>query len=313
MSEFPYIIRKYRLKDLNTLIQFAAAIQKLGETCTCTTRQDLLESLGLPNHFPEDNLFIAERAGQVRGYIDVMPELNIGRAVLACLVHPKYDRGNLFKSLIGSALHRCEELQLHIAHANIPHEQRRAKRLFSKMGFRFVRRYLELRLDLSRARLSHFSKTTFWLRHLRKGEEEKLTQIQNRSFANTWGYSPNTPENIIYRINLPHCSLEDIILAFKVDKPIGYCWTRMNYGEDNHEVGGQGRIYMLGVDPDYRGKGVGMQVLTAGLSYLKSRGVRIVQLTVDRDNKAARALYRMVGFEGYKSNVWYEKVLGKTL
>jgi mycothiol synthase len=313
MSDHPYIIRNYRLEELNALVQFVNEAEKQGERFTCTTPQDLLESLGLPNHFPEDNLFIAERAGKVIGYIDVMPELNIGRAVLTCIVHQENGRLNLFKSLIESALHRCKELQLNVAHTNIPQENRRAKRFFSKMGFSFIRRYLELRLDLSKAHLPNLSKTTFTVRSLRKGEEETLTQIQNRSFATTWGYNPNSSKDVIYRIGLPHCSLDDIIMAFEADKPIGYCWTRMNYREDNAEEGGQGRIYMLGVDPDYRGKGVGMHVLAVGLSYLKSRGVRIVHLTVDGENKAARALYRTVGFEVWKSSVWYEKVLGNPL
>jgi mycothiol synthase len=194
---------------------------------------------------------------------------------------------------------------------NIPQENGWAKRLFSKLGFSFVRRFLELRLDLSKAHLPKFSKTTFQLRRLRKGEEEKLTQIQNRSFVDTWSYSPNTSEDIIYRLGLPHCSVRDIILALAADKPIGYCWTKINPGED--KANSEGRIYMLGVDQDYRGKGVGMDVLVAGLSLLKGKGIRIVQLTVDSENKAARALYSTVGFGGWKSSLWYEKALATPL
>lgn len=311
MSDLAYIIRNYRLEDLNKLLQFVAEVETLGEACICTTPQDLLESLGLPNHFPEDNLFIAERAGKIIGYLDVMPELNIGRAVLSCLVHPEHHRSDLPESLIERALNHAKELKLNVAHVNIPQENREAKRLFSKLGFSFVRRFLELRLDLSKAHLSKFSKTTFQLRPLRKGEEEKLTQIQNRSFLNTWSYNPNTSEDIIYRLGLPHCSVQDIILAFEVDKPIGYCWTKINPGED--KANSEGRIYMLGVDPDHRGKGVGMHVLVAGLSLLKGKGIRIVHLTVDSANKAARALYSTVGFEVWKSSLWYEKALATPL
>ena len=310
MSDPHYIVRNYYLDDRDRLIQFASEVEKLGEACSCTSFQELGESLGLPNHFPEDNLFIAEIAGKIIGYIDVMPELNIRRAVLSCLVHPEHKKSDLPKSLIGRALNHAKELKLNVAHVNIPQETGWAKRFFSKMGFSIVRRFLELRLDLCKAHLPNLSKNTFPLRPLRKGEEEKLTQIQNRSFINTWGFSPNTSEDIIYRISLPHCSLEDIILAFEVDQPIGYCWTKINLGEDKVDNGGEGRIYMLGVDPDYRGKGVGMQVLVAGLSRLKGKGIRIVQLTVDSENKAALALYRSIGFEVWKSSLWYEKALG---
>jgi mycothiol synthase len=173
-----------------------------------------------------------------------------------------------------------------------------------------VRRFLELRLDLSETHLPKINQTASLCHHLRRGEEDKLAQIQNRSFANTWAYSPNTIEHIIYRTSLPSCSLEDIILACDADEPIGYCWTRINLGDKKAISGRKGRIYMLGVDPDHQGKGVGKQVLLAGLSHLKSKGIRIVELTVDSENKAACALYRSMGFEAWKSSLWYEKVLG---
>jgi ribosomal protein S18 acetylase RimI-like enzyme len=66
---------------------------------------------------------------------------------------------------------------------------------------------------------------------------------------------------------------------------------------------------MLGVDPDYRWKGLGRQLLLAGLSYLKNKGLRVVELTVDRGNTVAYALYKSVGFKLLTSSLWYEKKL----
>ncbi len=66
---------------------------------------------------------------------------------------------------------------------------------------------------------------------------------------------------------------------------------------------------MIGVDPNYRGKGVGKKVLIVGLTQLKSRGVRFVDLTVDIDNKPARALYHSIGFDLRTSSLWYQKDL----
>lgn len=70
-----------------------------------------------------------------------------------------------------------------------------------------------------------------------------------------------------------------------------------------------GRIGMIGVDPDYRGMGLGRAVLLAGLSYLKRKGLPIAQLTVDSENEVARALYRSVGFREHYTSLWYEKAL----
>lgn len=309
MGNPAYNIRNYRSEDSDKLIQLGTEVKELGQTWCRISPQDLGESLGQPNHFPENNLFLAEIAGDVIGYADVKPELDIGRVVLNFLVHPKHRRMGLAEKLIDCAICRTRELGIKIVHINILQEYVTAKKLLNKMGFRFVRRFLELRLDLSKTHLPDISQIALRFRHLEHGEEDRLTQIQNRSFADTWGYNTNTVEEVIYRTNLPNCSPEDIILTCDADKPIGYCWTRINFWKNKSTSESNGRIYMLGVDPDHRGRGIGKQVLLAGLSYLKSKGLRVVELTVDSKNKVACALYRSVGFKLWTSSLWYEKML----
>jgi len=309
MSDPAHIIRNYRPGDFNRLVHLGAEVEKLGQPCCCTSLQDFLDSLHLPDHLPENNLFVVEAAGNLFGYLDVMPEPDIGRAVLSCLVHPGHRRKGLAKRLVDCGLNRARELGAKLAHANIPQENMTTKRLLSGMGFRSVRRFLELSLDLSKAHLPDTDQIVPQCPHLERGEEERLAQIQNRSFANTWGYSANTTEDIIHRTGLPSCSLEDIILARDSDKLIGFCWTKIDPGEQKAVNGSKGRVYMLGVDPDHRGKGIGKRLLLAGLSHLKGKRVRTVELTVDSENKAACGLYRSVGFKAWTSSLWYEKVL----
>jgi mycothiol synthase len=98
------------------------------------------------------------------------------------------------------------------------------------------------------------------------------------------------------------------MLACDGDKVIGYCWTRTIYEAGTN--GRKGQIFMLGVDPDYRGRGIGKGVLLAGLSYLKSKGFQVAELTVDSRNQAACTLYRSVGFRVWASSLWYEKAIG---
>jgi mycothiol synthase len=166
-----------------------------------------------------------------------------------------------------------------------------------------------LRLELSEARLLAGEQAALACRHLQRGEEDELTQIQNRSFAGTWAYNPNSVEEIAYRLGLIGCSPEDVILIFQGDKPTGYCWTATNLGESAAIGTNKGRIYMLGVDPDYRGKGIGKRALLAGLAHLKSKGIEAAELTVDSENAAACALYESVGFKISSTSAWYEKAL----
>ncbi len=164
-------------------------------------------------------------------------------------------------------------------------------------------------LDVSTCTLPDMSEVYSVCRHLEPGEEDKLTFIQNRAFVDTWGYNPNTKEEILCRTRLPSCSPQNVLLMGEEEHPIGYCWTKINSGGKKHNGHRSGRIHMLGVDPGHRGKGIGKQALLAGLAYLHGEGIQFVELTVDEENKAACELYRSLGFEISGQTVWYEKLL----
>jgi mycothiol synthase len=71
----------------------------------------------------------------------------------------------------------------------------------------------------------------------------------------------------------------------------------------------KGEIHMLGVDPEFRKQGVGRNVLLAGLSHLKDKGITIIELTTDGEDPAASRLYESVGFQEMMISEWYEKNL----
>ena len=307
MSSSLYTIRNYQPTDFDKYVLLNIEAEKLEPTGRRTSPQILSESLYQPNYSPEQNLFIAVATGSIVGYLKVTPELNIGRVILDCLIHPDHRRKGLASKLLGHAMHRAKELRVKVAHVNIPQNNVVAKSVLTKLGFRFVRRFLQLRLDMTKVRWQDVDQSAQRYRHLQHGEENKLTQIQNRSFAGTWGYNPNTVEEIVYCINLSRCSPKDVVLAYDGDKIIGYCWTRITDETTTGERKGQ--IFMLGVDPDYRGRGIGKGVLLAGLSYLQSKGLPVAELTEDSMSKAACSLYRSVGFKFQSSSLWYEKVI----
>jgi mycothiol synthase len=309
MDNPTYIIRNYHSEDFEKLVQLVTEVQELKQPYCSISLLDLIESLSQSDPSSKNNLFIAERGEEIAGYAEVKPELNIGRAVLRWLVHPRHRRGELTLKLVDRAVDRTRTLGIATLHANIFHNSLAAKRFLTRMGFTFVRRFLELRLDLAKMVLPEINKIAPRCRSLQPGEEGRLTQLQNRCFAGTWGFNPNTIEEITYRISLPNSSPDDIFLIFDSDKPVGYCWTRIEVWKKQAPGEGTGRIYMLGVDPDYRGRGLGRQLLFVGLSYLKSKTLRAAVLTVDNENKAARVLYRSVGFKLWKSSFWYEKRL----
>jgi mycothiol synthase len=169
-----------------------------------------------------------------------------------------------------------------------------------------MRRYLELKLDISRISERGIINALKECRCLENGEEEELARVQNLAFEGHWGYHPNTPETIAFYTRLGNPGTENVILSCEDNKITGYCWLEILPGSDS--VGESvGEIHMIGTIPEYRGKGIGKKVLLAGLSYLQDRGVTTAYLSVDSENVSAIALYESVGFELYRKTLWYEK------
>jgi mycothiol synthase len=235
-----------------------------------------------------------------------MPELEIGRVVLSCFVHPGHDSRDLTTNLIVRALQRARELGAESAQVNVHEKNAATRKFFSGMGFDRIRRFLEMSLDMMALSLPDMTEILSVCRRLEPGEESKLTFIQNRSFIDTWGFNPSTEEEIAYRMGLANCS-PNVLFLCEDGNPLGYCWTRI---ESTIQPGKRlGQIHMLGVEPHHRGKGIGKQVLLAGLSHLKREGIRFVKLTVDEKNEAACKLYKSLGFTVGGQTLWYEKVL----
>ena len=309
MSSSSYIVRNYRPSDFEDYVKLYLEAEKLDPTGRCISSQTLNEELGRPNYSPEQDMFVVEMSGKIVGFINITPELIIRRVLIDCLVHPKHRRKGLAKELLGYATRRAKELKVKVIQVNIREDNVAAKEILPRLGFRAVRQFLELRRQLAEVHLTDTAHHDYISQHLQPGEEDVLTQIQNRCFADTWGYNPNTAEEIVYSLQLSHCSPEDVVLIYDGDKPVGYCWTKIDYETEVADGKKKGRILMIGVDPDYRGKEIGKIALRAGLVYLKNRGARVVELRVDSENEVACALYRSAGFKTWTSSLCYEKAI----
>ena len=77
-------------------------------------------------------------------------------------------------------------------------------------------------------------------------------------------------------------------------KIAGFCWTKIHQDFVNQDPIGE--LYVIGVDPNESGKGIGKAVCTEGLIYLKEKGIKQAMLYVDDDNEAGKGLYKTLGF-----------------
>lgn len=302
------IIRNYHSTDFDALVRLKNEAAALAADGRYLPSQVVRDMLGRPDYTPEQNLFVAEIAGVMVGYVDIVAEVKIGRAVLEGLVLPEYRQQGVARKLYRRAASRAKALGAKVAHVALRENNTLARLVLEKAGFHLVRRSHELTVGLTTIP-ELTAPTSFPIRSLRAGEEAKLTDIQNRAFTGTWGYNPNTLEEISYAVSMVSDAREGIFLALNEDRPIGYHWTNIEYDEQG---GNRGRVSMIGVDPDYRGKGISRELLLTGLGYLRGRGLRVAQLTVFSGNSAATALYRSVGFKKIDTSLWYEKALGES-
>lgn len=309
MSKHVFSIRNYRPGDFENYAGLHREAGESDQSGQFVSKQRLAEDLGHPSFHPENNLFFAEQNGRLCGYVSVFLEPGIGRALLDFLVHPLDRRKGIATELMGHGIQHAKAEGIKRIQICIPEKNIVCKKMATRMGLRFVRHFIGYKLDLTSLRLPDVIVNEYIIRSLRSGEESALTTIQNRSFRGVWGFNPNTREEISYRINLTSCSAEDVIMIYAGNKPVAYCWTRIDHEANAKRRENTGEIHMLGVDPDYRRRLLGRNVLLAGLSHLKNKGMDIVELMADGEEPAGAALYESVGFRRYLRTEWHEKKL----
>jgi mycothiol synthase len=283
----------------------AAAYERLKEGAVFS------HLLSKPDYRIDKNLFLAEASGIVVGIINVLPELGINRAVLDYAVGPSQNPQTVLPALVRPALERAGEMGTGVAHIGIPWPETEPAAVVVDLGFKPVRRFCDMQLNISEIDLDGADRLDGECRYFRKGDEALLSDIQNRCFAGAWGYNPNTVADTAWQLEVRNNRPDDIILSLDKGEVTGYCWTESECDRQPSTGQPKGRIYMLGVDGRYRGKGLGKQLLRMGLWHLRKQGCELIDITVDTQNTAAIACYQSLGFRLCRETVWYEKSLGR--
>ncbi len=158
---------------------------------------------------------------------------------------------------------------------------------------------------------------SFSIRRGSHSEGELLAEMQNEVFEGSWGYSPNSVEEVEARLRTPGSGPERLIIAEDAQgRAAAFNWTRIVDAEGRPAEGDDpsaplarrtvGFIHMTGVLPGYRGAGLGSATVAAGVAELAEAGVEEVRLEVVESNDVALRIYRRAGFETWQTIQWYE-------
>jgi mycothiol synthase len=253
------------------------------------------------------------RDGQVAGYAHLDPTDPVEGPSGELVIHPGFRRHHLGLELVNALTEQANGRQLRLwAHGDLP----AASRLADASGFQRVRALWQMRRSLQTQLDRPHLADGVTVRTFRVGEDEdEWTALNRRAFASHPEQGAWTRADLDLREQEPWFNPEGFFLAERDGKLVGFHWTKI-HGRDGagdgepeaqHPHQAIGEVYVVGVDPDERGSGLGRALTLVGLRYLRSRGLFQAMLYVDESNTPAIRLYESLGFTHWDTDVMFAR------
>ena len=292
----PPTIRPYTPDDLETL-----AALRLRHAPSPVEAAALARWLAQPNIDARRDCMLAfNDDGTPAGFACLIREPAIRRGVVEMNGSNQHRGGGAGDALLREVYERGRAAGLDVLQVDVPESDEARRNAFAERGWAHIRTHLHLRRE-GTERTNVPAPDGMTLRRAEPADAPAVTDVQNTAFTGSWGYAPNTPEEIAYRIfELPDLRPDPVVLLEEDGTLVGYCWCHRE-AED-----APGIVGMVGVLPGRQGKGLGRAVTGAGMDALLELGSPSLEITVDSENPPAIRVYESLGFVLDWRSFWYE-------
>ncbi len=298
-------VRNYIQTDFNDFVNLYCKAYHINPENREVISKILRVKLSKPGCSKEKDMLFAEWRGQLVGWIIISPEKKIRRAVMELFVLPEFRNKGIGTKLLHGALIRVQEIKTEYVYAHSK-ENRKSQKFLERFEFKPVRTLLDMKIRTNHVKFEKVSEDDVTIDNMKPGNEALLADIQNRCFENTWGFCPNSAEEIQYYFELLGNRFHDVLFIKEKAQICGYCWTHMYVDFQKGKANKIGRIHMIGILPEHRNKGLGRKLLLAGVSHLRNKNIKKIVLAVDQQNVSALKLYQSFGFKIHSKSYWFE-------
>jgi mycothiol synthase len=257
---------------------------------------------------------VAEAEGNILGFYHLYTDenqLGLGRVNLDSFhVHPKARNHGVGVSLLEAAVKTAREWKARYISTAIPEESPRSIEFLERHGFVRVRQFYKMRLSNLAIDATDEFPAGFTLRTFQPGlDEADFVKVYNAAFADHWDFIPMADWEVAKWNRRPAFNPKGCFLLFDRERLVGF--TTVMYDPEQAAQTGEavGRVFEMGVLPEYRRRGLGYTMLQAGIRYAQAQGFKALDLVTDVENEAGIQLYEKIGFQEKRATTVLHNVL----